>query len=399
MVIAHSEVSAGSETGEDFLARVEGLAPLILDSAAEGDRRCELPEALLDGLHEARLFRLLLPRAYGGAELSPPEFFRVIEAVAKLDGSTAWCLCQANGCAMAAAYLEPEVANEIWGDDPRGVVAWGPGPATARLDGEGFRVTGRWSFASGAHHATWLGSACVLVDENDEPRHHESGKVIMRTALVPAAELPLERIWDTIGLRGTGSDAFAAEDLYVRREYTISRDDAAERRYQAPLYEYPQMSLYASGFSGTALGLSRAMFEAFKALAMEKTPRMARDVLRDNAVVQGEVARGEVRLKAARSFVLGEITEIWEDVVGRGELSIENRVRIRLATTHAIHEAKDVADKVYDLAGATAIFASSPFERRFRDLHTVTQQLQGRQTHFQTVGAYMLGHPADTTVL
>ncbi len=399
MVIAHSEVSAGIETGEDFVARVEGLAPLILDSAAEGDRRCELPEALLDGLHEARLFRLLLPRAYGGAELSPPEFFRVIEAVAKLDGSTAWCLCQANGCAMAAAYLEPEVANEIWGDDPLGVVAWGPGPATARLDGEGFRITGRWSFASGAHHATWLGSACVLVDENREPRRHESGKVIMRTALVPAAELPLERIWDTIGLRGTGSDAFEAEDLYVRREYTISRDDAAERRYQAPLYEYPQMSLYASGFSATALGLSRAMFEAFKALAMEKTPRMARDVLRDNAVVQGEVARGEVRLKAARSFVLGEITEIWEDVVGRGELSIENRVRIRLATTHAIHEAKDVADSVYDLAGATAIFASSPFERRFRDLHTVTQQLQGRQTHFQTVGAYMLGHPADTAVL
>ena len=399
MVIAHSEVSAGSETGEDFLARVEGLAPLILDSAAEGDRRCELPEALLDGLHEARLFRLLLPRAYGGAELSPPEFLGVIEAVAKLDGSTAWCLCQANGCAMAAAYLEPEVANEIWGDDPRGVVAWGPGPATARLDGEGFRITGRWSFASGAHHATWLGSACVLVDENDEPRHHESGKVIMRTALVPAAELPLERIWDTIGLRGTGSDAFEAEDLYVRREYTISRDDAAERRYQAPLYQYRQMSLYASGFSATALGLSRAMFDAFKALAMEKTPRMARDVLRDNAVVQGEVARGEVRLKAARTFVLAELGEIWEDVVGRGELSIENRVRIRLATTHAIHEAKDVADKVYDLAGATAIFASSPFERRFRDLHTVTQQLQGRQTHFQTVGAYMLGHPADTAVL
>ena len=399
MVIAHSEVSAGSETGEDFLARVEGLAPLILDSAAEGDRRCELPEALLDGLHEARLFRLLLPRAYGGAELSPPEFFGVIEAVAKLDGSTAWCLCQANGCAMAAAYLEPEVANEIWGDDPRGVVAWGPGPATARLDGEGFRITGRWSFASGAHHATWLGSACVLVDENDEPRHHESGKVIMRTALVPAAELPLERIWDTIGLRGTGSDAFEAEDLYVRCEYTISRDDAAERRYQAPLYQYRQMSLYASGFSATALGLSRAMFDAFKALAMEKTPRMARDVLRDNAVVQGEVARGEVRLKAARTFVLAELGEVWEDVVGRGELSIENRVRIRLATTHAIHEAKDVADKVYDLAGATAIFASSPFERRFRDLHTVTQQLQGRQTHFQTVGAYMLGHPADTAVL
>ena len=222
---------------------------------------------------------------------------------------------------------------------------------------------------------------------------------MMRTALVPAEKLPLRVIWDTIGLRGTGSDAYEADDLPVAREYTMSRDDASEWHYRSPLYVWPQMSLYASGFSGTALGLARGMMDGFKALAIEKRPRMAKDVLRDNAVVQATVARGEVRLKAARGFVLGEISDIWEEARASGELTIGNRVRIRLATTHAIHEAKDVADDVYDLAGASAIFASSPFERRFRDLHTVTQQLQGRQTHFQTVGAFMLGHPADTSVL
>ena len=399
MVIAEQDTSEAIESGETFLARMAALASIIETSGAEGDRIGALPANLVDALHEARMFRLLLPKAYGGAELSPPEFFQVIEAAAKLDGSTAWCLCQGNGCAMSAAYVAPDVANEIWGEDPRGVLAWGPGPATMRADGEDYRVSGKCSFASGAHHATWRGVHCVLVDDAGEPIRDRSGKSMMRTALVPAEKLPLRVIWDTIGLRGTGSDAYEADDLPVAREYTMSRDDASEWHYRSPLYVWPQMSLYASGFSGTALGLARGMMDGFKALAMEKRPCMAKDVLRDNAVVQATVARGEVRLKAARGFVLGEISDIWEEARASGELTIGNRVRIRLATTHAIHEAKDVADDVYDLAGASAIFASSPFERRFRDLHTVTQQLQGRQTHFQTVGAFMLGHPADTSVL
>ena len=399
MVIAEQDPSSEQETGDVFLDRIAAIAELIEGSGAEGDRIGELPGGLVDALHAARLFRLLLPRVYDGAELSPPAFFRVIEAVAKLDGSTAWCLCQGNGCAMTAAYVTPGVAEEVWGADPRGVLAWGPGPATMRAEGDGYRINGKWSFASGAHHATWRGAHCILVDDGGEPIRDEAGKSMMRTALILAEKVPLTRIWDTIGLRGTGSDAYEAEDLYVDAAHTVSRDDVSEWHYAAPLYVLPQMSLYAAGFSGTALGLARGMLEAFKDLAMEKRPRMARDVLRDNAVVQATVARGDVRLKSARSFVLAELGEIWDDVQATGELTIPNRVRIRLATTHAIHEAKDVADAIYDLAGATAIFASSPFERRFRDLHTVTQQLQGRQTHFQSVGAYLLGHPADTAIL
>ena len=127
MVIAEQDTSEAIESGETFLARMAALASIIETSGAEGDRIGALPANLVDALHEARMFRLLLPKAYGGAELSPPEFFQVIEAAAKLDGSTAWCLCQGNGCAMSAAYVAPDVANEIWGEDPRGVLAWGPG--------------------------------------------------------------------------------------------------------------------------------------------------------------------------------------------------------------------------------------------------------------------------------
>ena len=114
---------------------------------------------MLDKLHEAGLFRLLLPRSSNGIETDPLTFFHVIETIARADGSTAWCLSQAGGCAMSAAYLDLPVAHAIFGNDPRAVVAWGPGPKVRAVECEGgYRVTGVWSFNSGGRHATWLGA-------------------------------------------------------------------------------------------------------------------------------------------------------------------------------------------------------------------------------------------------
>jgi alkylation response protein AidB-like acyl-CoA dehydrogenase len=181
----------------------------------------------------------------------------------------------------------------------------------------------------------------------------------------------------------------------VCHDHSIVRDAPAERRYQAPLYLFPQMSLYASGFAGTALGIARAMLDAFTKLAVDKRPPLAKRTLRDTGMVQYEVAQAEARLRAARAFVLSELSDIWQEVVATNALSIENRMRIRLASTFAIHEAKAAADVAYDLAGATAIFLGNDLERRFRDIHTVTQQQQGRKAHLQSVGAFLLGLPPD----
>jgi alkylation response protein AidB-like acyl-CoA dehydrogenase len=158
-------------------------------------------------------------------------------------------------------------------------------------------------------------------------------------------------------------------------------------------------SLYASGFAGVALGIARASLDALVELAIEKTPRGYKRPLRDSAVIQAQVGRAEGQLRSARAFLLGSLAEIWAAVGRSGALTLEQRMLIRLAATYAIHEAKEVVDTAHHAAGGTAIFTAAAFDRRFRDMHAVTQQLQGRQAHFETVGQYVLGFAPDTTFL
>ncbi|MGY9000556.1 MAG: hypothetical protein ACKVIK_11600, partial [Rhodospirillales bacterium] len=142
---------------DDYLARVARVTPAIRDAADEIEREQLLPIDLRNKLHDEKLFRLLLPKPYGGEELEPALFFETISAIAEIDSSTAWCVCQANGVAMTAAFVEPEVAQNIWGRDPHAVMAWGPGKADFVEKEDGFVLSGRWQFASGSRHATWLG--------------------------------------------------------------------------------------------------------------------------------------------------------------------------------------------------------------------------------------------------
>ncbi len=385
--------------GAEWVERARRLVPRIEASADEVERGRRLPEPLLQALLDAGLYRLLLPRALDGAELDPLTFVHVIEALALADASTAWVVCQASGCAMTAAYLAPEVAREIFGDR-RAILAWGPGPGAraVAVDG-GYRITGTWSFASGGRHATWLGGFCPIYEPDGTPRRRADGSHEGRTMLFPASRATMQDIWHVIGLRGTGSDAYAAEELFVPRTHSVARDDPAERRLGTPLYCFPSGNLYAAGFATVALALARRLLDAFEALAAEKSPRGFRGALRENAVVQSQVAVAEVRLRSARLFLFESVERIWRNVQREGAISVDDRMLIRLASTHAIHEARAVADVAWHAAGASAVFATAPFERRYRDIHTVTQQLQARQAHFETVGAYVLGLDPDLTWL
>ncbi len=378
----------------EILKRIEAVAPLIEGQAEASEAQGHLTDVLVESLHGQKLFRLLLPKPYGGEEVSPATFMQTIEAVARLDASTAWCLCQQNGCSMSAAIAQPETADLVWGYDPAGALAWGPGKATAVPVEGGYSVTCDLSFCSGMHNSTWLGAHC-LVMEDGEPRKWLDGKPEVRTMLIPKADIKIRSIWDVIGLRATGSDGYVLKDHFVPKALTVMRDKDEALTYRAPLYLFRQTNLFACGFSGVAMGIAWSMLEAFKKLSIDKRPRLANTVLKENAVVQAEVALGEARLNAARTFLISELDDIWETVLETGKLTVDQRMRIRLASTHGIHEAKGVSDVVYDAAGATAIFHSSPFERRYRDIRTVTQQMQGRKAHYQTVGKYLLGGEPD----
>ena len=384
--------------GNEYVERARRLAPQIEACADQIEQERRLAEPVLEALFAAGMFRLLLPRSLDGGEIDPATFAAVIEEIAKADASTAWCMCQASGCSMSAAYLPPDVAAEVFGRDPRAVLAWGPGPGArgAAVEG-GYRVTGTWSFASGCRHATWLGGQCPIYEPDGSPRRNGAGKTVERTMLFPAAGAQIMDVWHVSGLRGTGSDAFTVSDLFVPHEYSISRDDPAERRQPGPLYCFPTGSLYASGFAGVALGIARRMLDGLVDLAKEKTPRGFKRVLRDSAVIQSQVGYAEAQLQSARLFLMSSLDEIWRAVGRSGALTLDQRVLIRLASTYAIHQAKAVADMAHHAGGATSIFIESAFDRGFRDMHAVTQQIQGRQAHFETVGQFLLGLEPDTT--
>ena len=395
-----AEQQAGASRTDDYLARVREVAPALAAAGPEIDSNRELPEAIVAALVERGLFRMLLPRSLDGAELLPAEYVPVIEELAKTDASTAWSVNQNSGCSMTAAHLAPEVAREIFGG-PRGILAWGPGPGEAQRVPGGYRVTARWAFASGSHHATWLGCHVPVIEANGKPLLHDGGTPVVRTFLFPKSATKFTDIWHTIGLRGTGSDEYAIKDLFVPEAYSL---DVLSRRETAKgedrlLYHFSSLALYAAGFAGVGLGIARGTLDHFVELARDKIPRGARMTMRNNNVTQRQTAEAEARIGSARRYLLGSLEDITADVATRGYITLDERMTIRLASTFAIHTAVEVVDVLYQAAGATAIFNERPFERRFRDIHSVQQQLQGRQQHFETVGQHLLGLEADTSWL
>lgn len=393
-----ADPGSGERFGADYLNRARELGPMIEAAGDEIERRRELPEPIIAAMAERGLFRLLLPRSLGGAELPPAAYVPVVEEIAKHDASVAWCLGQACGCTMTAAYLMPEVAREIFGG-ARGIVAWGPpGPAEARMAPGGYRLSGTWSFASGSHHATWLGAHVAVFAEDGTPRLRSDGSPVFRTLLFPKARAAMTDIWHVIGLRGTGSDSYTVTDLFVPEDHAIERSSEVKPREPGLLYAFSSSNVYSAGFAGVALGIARAVLDAFIELARDKIPRGAKRTLRDNNVIQAQVAQSEARIGAARAFLLGALDQIWLEAGRSGQLSLDHNATIRLASTWAIHQARDAVDTLYHASGATAIFAENPFERRFRDIHTVVQQYQGRQGHFETVGQILLGLGAESTM-
>jgi alkylation response protein AidB-like acyl-CoA dehydrogenase len=380
------------------ISRAEALRPLVEAASNDVEEARRIVPALLDRLHEARLFRLLLPRSANGIETDPITFFHVIETIARGDASTAWCLSQAGGCAMTTAYLDPPVAREIFGDDPRAVLAWGPGPRVRAIECEGgYRVTGVWAFASGGRHATWLGAHCPIFRIDGSPRLGPDGRQFERTMLVPRSAVEWTDIWNVVGLRGTASDQFALTDHFVRADHTSTRDFQKECREPGPLYRMSAMTCYEVGFAGVALGIARGALDSFVDFAKTKVPRGKSSPIRDNAVVQTDLAQAEVGIRSARAFLLQSLADIWKQISAGDRLTRNHRITIRMGSTNAIHRAREAVDFAYNAAGASAVFESHPLERRFRDIHTVTQQLQGRLSHFETVGAWMMGADADFT--
>lgn len=389
-----SNAATGKLDGIDWAARARDLQPIIAAGADRTEKEGRVIPEIQAALHDAAMFRILLPRSCGGGEASPLEAMLVCEAIAEADASTAWCLGQALGCSFGAAFLAPEIAREIFGPKDA-VLAWGPPSMSAKaikVDG-GYRVTGEWRFGSGARNASWVGGHAPLCDADGTPVKNDAGRPILRTMLFPISEVKLIDVWNVIGLRGTGSDNYQVEDQFVPEAYTTWRDSDPDRRERGPLYLIPLLTIYGILFSGLSLGIARTAMEEFKKLAAGKVGSGASTVLRENAVIQSGVAQAEAGILSSRGFLISMIEEYWSVLCAGEKPSLDQRARLRLSITYSMNQARNAVNFAFQAAGTNAIFEENPFERRLRDIHTVAAQGQSHVANYEPVGQVFLGLP------
>jgi alkylation response protein AidB-like acyl-CoA dehydrogenase len=347
-----------------------------------------LTPAVTSALIENGLYRSLLPQSLGGSEAPLETFMLMQEEIAKADASTAWCLGQCSVCAMTAAYLDPDAANEIFNTAP-GILAWGAINHEVQAVPGGYKTTARWDFASGSRQASWLGAHVRVVEPDGSTRRKQDGSPEIRTILFPAASATMYDVWDTIGLRGTGTDSYSVENLFVPDKFAALRDDPTALREKGPLYKLSTNMVFSMGFGATSLGVARATLDAVTDLARGKTPQGIK-AMRDNNAVQGLIGRTEANLRAARAYLYGTAAEVWRDLSRGDPITEQHRIALRIAATWTIHQSAAVVDTAYHMAGATAVFNANKLERRFRDMHTIAQQIQGRDSHYEDVGKAIL---------
>lgn len=385
--------------GSDPVARARTVVETLRAAADRIEADRALPPDVVAALHKAKLFRLMLPRSLGGDEAHLKTLAQAMEVIAEADASTAWCLGQAAGCAMSAAYLKPDAARRLFGSADA-VLAWGAGivgRATA-VDG-GYRFTGKWTFASGCANATLLGGHSYVFNPDGSPRLAPDGRHLDRTALFDKSKAKIHDVWHTLGLRGTASYTYEVTDLFVPEDETIDRDKAHERVAPGDLFVFPTTYAYATAFSALMLGIAQGMVRDLTALAATKTPRGQPSSLIESPVFQSQLAVLEARLRSLRAYLHTTVDEVWDKALAARELPLIERANLKLASTYVITEGVDIATEAYRAAGQTAIFPTHPFERRLRDAHSASQQIQGRPANFTTIGRVMLGLPPDSPVV
>ena len=364
--------------------RLPEVLEAIRAAGARIDADRELPPALAGEMAARGLFRLLVPRIHGGAQMEFPAYLELVEDVAAVNGSAAWCVNQAAVFATFSASMPEPLAREIW-QDPAAVIANGP-PERANVEvvEGGHRLSGRWNFSSGCRHSTWV--AALAGVEEGGGRH-------ARMFMLPRAEVRFDDVWQVGGLRGTGSFSFELESRFVPRAHSW-RLDTARVRLHEPLYRLPLQLMFGSGFGTVALGVARAAIRTTAEQARSKRPRGDREVLAAHAVVHRQLGQAEAVRESARAFLFDAVDRTWQEACA-DSLSLDTRVRLRLAATHAIRSSAQAVDIAYEVCGSDAIFERNPIQRLFQDAHTITQQIQGRMSHYEPAGQLLMGLDPD----
>jgi indole-3-acetate monooxygenase len=371
------------------------LQPAIRARREEIEQTRRMPRDLVDMLRKTGLFSLNVPRAIGGKQIEPIQTLQAIETVAAADGSTGWCAMIATANNLAAGYMPESGAREVFADataPSAGIAA--PAGTASRVDG-GVRVSGRWPFASGIDHCEWVWAGCI-VTEQGKPRMTPHGPEIVHVCM-PVREVVIHDTWHVSGLCGTGSNDFSATDVFVPENRIFALLDPSGHRPE-PLYQMPPFALFVAHVASVSLGIARGALDEITELAQTKVPTMYKEVLADRPVAQLELARAEVALGAARSFLHEKISEMWKRVSAGRMPSAREVALARAAATHAVETAAAVTRTVNVLGGGSAIYTRSSLQRHARDAEAITHHFTIAPHTWESVGRILLGREAAVPV-
>jgi alkylation response protein AidB-like acyl-CoA dehydrogenase len=384
-----SEARPPGPLAAQLLQTARELRPRIEAAADQIERDRKLPDGLARELMEAGFSRMLVPRDYGGSEITPEEYLAVLEELGRADGSTAWVVALLACNSISAGYLPGQVAREMFAGNPMAGIAGSLAPALrgpdeapngAEVSEDGYRLSGRWSFASGCMHASHM-IALAPVHRDGQARRHPSGAAEQRWFFFPKERCEIVEDWSTLGMRGTGSHQFVVSDLLIEESWTLPATMPITPVHPGPLYTFsagpafaerhiPLAGVSTTTLIGVCLGIARGMIDAF----MELAP-VSRGMppLKDNVLVQDKVGRAEAILRAARAYQLTSLRDAWQQVLRHGPGDWGYIKDLALAGAHTALMCAEAVDLIWSAAAINSVFVPGPFERRFRDIHVATQ--------------------------
>ena len=366
-----------------IVAAAMRLAPLVRAARADAEQMRQTPPGLAAEMTKAGIYQMYLPASAGGPETPPLVAFRVVEELSRIDGSVGWCAMIATALSLNVGRLPTDVALELAGTpaDYRGAGSARPGGKAWPVEG-GYRVKGRWNFASGIQNANWLYATCVMADTGEKP--------VLRAVWVPRSDVTIVDTWQTMGMRGTGSQDFTIDDVFVpERRSRLSDAPPVET---GPLFN-PRawyVTLWTPS-AANALGIARGAIDSLTEIAATEASTMSTNLLRDRPRVQERLAEAEAIVNAARAYVFDAVGRLWGTLSAGQEPTDQQIAQGRLSLVHAMHESVRAVDKVFHAAGTNAIYNRLPLERAFRDAHVAVQHASALPGYFESAGKVLLG--------
>jgi 3-hydroxy-9,10-secoandrosta-1,3,5(10)-triene-9,17-dione monooxygenase len=359
-----------SEPSPDaVLDAVRDLLPMLRDRAQETEDLRRIPDDTIKSLQATGFFRLLQPQRYGGLEASPVDFYRGVRLIASACGSTGWVSSVLGVHPWQLGLFDERAQDEVWGEDTTTLISSSYAPmGRAKATEGGYTFSGRWSFSSGCDHAQWVFLGGLVLGEDGTP-------VDFRTFLLPRADYEIDDVWDTIGLRGTGSNDIIVSDVFVPEYRTLSFMDTGrcfgpgQEVNTGPLYKLPFASVFSCSIAVPIVGMARGAYDAYVSYTRERVRASTGGKASDDSFNQLRIAEAASTIDAAVLQIERNIAEELDLVTAGEKIPMPLRVRVRRDQVNATGSAIKAVDRLFESAGGRALKAGTPIQRFWRDAH------------------------------